>query len=60
MSDMETDCFYAMRRYTGWTNIRFRSKQYLATESTQKLPQEVAHLFTQIVPDAQLYKKIED
>jgi chemotaxis protein methyltransferase CheR len=31
---------------------------YLATENTQKLPQEVAHLFTQVVPDAQLYKKI--
>ena len=31
---------------------------YLANENTQKLPQEVAHLFTQVVPDAQLYKKI--
>jgi chemotaxis protein methyltransferase CheR len=31
---------------------------YLATENTQKLPQEVAHLFEQVVPDAQLYKKI--
>jgi chemotaxis protein methyltransferase CheR len=31
---------------------------YLATENTQKLPQEVAHLFTQVVPDAQLFKKI--
>ena len=31
---------------------------YLATENTQKLPQEVTHLFEQVVPDAQLYKKI--
>ena len=31
---------------------------YLANENTQKLPQEVAHLFTQVVPDAQLYKKV--
>lgn len=31
---------------------------YLATENTQKLPQEVAHLFQQVAPDAQLYKKI--
>jgi chemotaxis protein methyltransferase CheR len=31
---------------------------YLATENTQKLPQEVAHLFTQVVPDAQLLKKV--
>jgi len=33
---------------------------YLATENTQKLPTEVAHLFTQVVPDAQLYKKVGD
>jgi len=31
---------------------------YLATENTQKLPSEVSHLFTQVVPDAQLFKKI--
>lgn len=31
---------------------------YLATENTQKLPEEVAHLFTQVTPDAQLYRKI--
>ena len=31
---------------------------YLVTENTQKLPQEVAHLFEQVVPDAQLYKKL--
>ncbi len=30
---------------------------YLATENTQKLPAEVAHLFTQVAPDAQLFKK---
>lgn len=33
---------------------------YLATENTQKLPTEVAHLFTQVVPDAQLFKKVGD
>jgi chemotaxis protein methyltransferase CheR len=33
---------------------------YLANENTQKLPPEVAHLFTQVVPDAQLYKKVGD
>lgn len=33
---------------------------YLATENTQKLPVEVAHLFRQVVPDAQLFKKIGD
>lgn len=32
---------------------------YLANENTQKLPQEVAHLFTQVVPDAQVYRKVE-
>lgn len=31
---------------------------YLATENTQKLPQEVSHLFEQVVPDAQLFKKV--
>jgi chemotaxis protein methyltransferase CheR len=31
---------------------------YLANENTQKLPSEVAHLFVQVVPDAQLYKKV--
>jgi chemotaxis protein methyltransferase CheR len=31
---------------------------YLATENTQKLPPELAHLFTQVVPDAQLLKKV--
>jgi len=31
---------------------------YLATENTQKLPQEVAHSFVQVVPDAKLYRKI--
>ncbi len=33
---------------------------YLANENTQKLPQEVAHLFTQVVPDTQVYKKVGD
>lgn len=33
---------------------------YLATENTQKLPQEVAHLFTQVTQDAQLYKRVGD
>lgn len=33
---------------------------YLANENTQKLPHEVAHLFTQVVPDAQVYKKAGD
>lgn len=31
---------------------------FLANENTQKLPAEVAHLFEQVVPDAQLYRKI--
>ncbi len=33
---------------------------YLVNENTQKLPREVAHLFTQVVTDAQLYKKLGD
>ena len=32
---------------------------YLATEQTQKLPPEVAHLFEKTVPDAQLFKRVE-
>jgi chemotaxis protein methyltransferase CheR len=32
---------------------------YLVNENTQKLPAEVAHLFTQVVPDAQVYKRVE-
>jgi chemotaxis protein methyltransferase CheR len=31
----------------------------LVMEHTQKMPSEAAHLFTQIVPDAQLFRKIE-
>jgi chemotaxis protein methyltransferase CheR len=31
---------------------------YLALENTQKMPVEIAHLFEQVVPDAQLYKKL--
>lgn len=30
-----------------------------ATEQTQKMPEEVAHLFEQVTPDAQLFRKIE-
>ena len=33
---------------------------YLANENTQKLPSEVANLFTQVVPGSQLYKKVGD
>ena len=32
---------------------------FLATENTQKMPVEIAHLFEPITPDAQLFKKIE-
>jgi len=31
---------------------------YLAMENTQKMPAEIAHLFEQVVPDAQLYRKL--
>lgn len=31
---------------------------YLAFENTQKMPVEISHLFEQVVPDAQLYRKI--
>ncbi|RJX26209.1 MAG: chemotaxis protein CheR [Desulfurivibrio sp.] len=31
---------------------------YLALENTQKMPNEIAHLFEQVVPDARLYKKV--
>lgn len=30
----------------------------LALENTQKMPTEIAHLFEQVVPDAQLYRKL--
>jgi len=30
----------------------------LAMENTQKMPVEIAHLFEQVVPDAQLYRKL--
>jgi len=30
-----------------------------ATEHTQKMPEEISHLFEQVVPDAQLYRKVE-
>jgi len=32
---------------------------YFACENTQKMPVELAHKFIQVVPDAQLYKKVD-
>lgn len=32
---------------------------FFATEQTQKMPEECAQLFTQVVPDAQLFRKVE-
>ena len=32
---------------------------YFTSEHTQKLPKEVSHMFEQVVPDAQLFRKIE-
>jgi chemotaxis protein methyltransferase CheR len=31
---------------------------YFATENTQKMPPEISHLFEQITPDAQLFRKV--
>ena len=31
---------------------------YFATENTQKIPGEIAHLFEQVTPDAQLFRKV--
>lgn len=31
-----------------------------ATEHTQKMPDELSHLFEQVVPDAQLFRKVEN
>lgn len=31
---------------------------FLAMENTQKIPAEISHLFEQVVPDAQLYRKL--
>jgi len=31
---------------------------FLAMENTQKMPEEISHLFEQVVPDAQLYRKL--
>jgi chemotaxis protein methyltransferase CheR len=31
----------------------------LATENTQKMPSELNHLFSQVIPDVQLFRKIE-
>ncbi len=30
-----------------------------ATEHTQKMPEELSHMFQQVVPDAQLFRKVE-
>jgi chemotaxis protein methyltransferase CheR len=30
---------------------------FLALENTQKMPVEISHMFEQVVPDAQLYRK---
>jgi chemotaxis protein methyltransferase CheR len=30
---------------------------YFATENTQKIPSEINHLFEQVTPDAQLFRK---
>jgi len=32
---------------------------FFATEQTQKMPDELGHLFEQVTPDAQLFRKIE-
>ena len=32
---------------------------YIVTEHTQKMPQECEHLFEQVVPDAQLFRKVQ-
>jgi chemotaxis protein methyltransferase CheR len=32
---------------------------FFATEQTQKMPPELAHLFEQVVPDAQIFRKVE-
>jgi len=32
---------------------------YFATEQTQKMPPEISHLFTQVVTDAQLFRKVD-
>jgi chemotaxis protein methyltransferase CheR len=31
---------------------------YFATENTQKIPSEISHLFEQVTPDAQLFRKV--
>ncbi|SJZ95879.1 MCP methyltransferase, CheR-type [Trichlorobacter thiogenes] len=31
---------------------------YFATENTQKIPGEISHLFEQVAPDAQLFRKV--
>lgn len=32
---------------------------FFTSEQTQKMPQEIAHLFEQVVPDSQLFRKLE-
>ena len=32
---------------------------YFATENTQKMPAEIAHLFEPVTPDAQLFRKVD-
>jgi chemotaxis protein methyltransferase CheR len=32
---------------------------YFATENTQKMPTEIAHLFEPVTPDAQLFRKVD-
>jgi chemotaxis protein methyltransferase CheR len=32
---------------------------YLATENTQKMPSEIVHLFEQVTPDAQLFRRLD-
>jgi chemotaxis protein methyltransferase CheR len=32
---------------------------YFATENTQKMPEEIAHLFEPVTPDAQLFRRVE-
>lgn len=33
---------------------------FFATENTQKIPHEIAHMFEQVAPDAQLFRKVGD
>ena len=33
---------------------------FFATEQTQEMPSELAHLFERVIPDGQLFRKVED